>query len=507
MKRFLCLRFPNWPVQRLRADCPDLRDAVLILHRRDPRRGRLVVTRCGRAARAGVRVGTPLAEAAALVPVAVARPYDPVADLAALGRLAERCEEFSPKVGWETVARPALDWTAAPPDHLFLDITGVAPLFDGEVELARQAADSCRSWGYAGRLAVADTLGATWALATAGEPITIVSQGGQDAALPPLPVACLRLPNDAVELLVRLGIETVGQLASLSRVGLAERFGVPLLRRLDQAFGTAPEVLVPHRPPPEFVASERLEDPTDRRDVLDWILGRLIDRLVAELAAHGRGAVTVSGEVGCGPAESARFEVGLYRPTDLAKPLRELVRLHVERLALPGPFDSVSLRAGATVRLRPRQEALFADPDGGGQPLAALVERLSSRLGPDAVVRPVRQADALPELAVRFEPLVGRRSRPSSDGQLAARGHRPLRLFAPPVAVAVEGDGPPAAFVWCQQRHAVARWRGPERIETGWWRRGGVRRDYYRVETAEGRRFWLFCDLISGAWFLHGSFE
>jgi protein ImuB len=34
-----------------------------------------------------------------------------------------------------------------------------------------------------------------------------------------------------------------------------------------------------------------------------------------------------------------------------------------------------------------------------------------------------------------------------------------------------------------------------------------VRRDYYRVETAEGHRFWLFRDLVGGRWHLHGSFE
>jgi hypothetical protein len=34
-----------------------------------------------------------------------------------------------------------------------------------------------------------------------------------------------------------------------------------------------------------------------------------------------------------------------------------------------------------------------------------------------------------------------------------------------------------------------------------------VRRDYYQVETGTGERFWLFRELHSGAWFLHGEFE
>jgi protein ImuB len=85
-----------------------------------------------------------------------------------------------------------------------------------------------------------------------------------------------------------------------------------------------------------------------------------------------------------------------------------------------------------------------------------------------------------------------------------------MRLLAPPrpIEVASPGPGgPPVEFHWRGRRQVVARHWGPERIETGWWRRGLVRRDYYRVETTEGRRFWLFRDLAGGAWYLHGSFE
>ena len=68
-------------------------------------------------------------------------------------------------------------------------------------------------------------------------------------------------------------------------------------------------------------------------------------------------------------------------------------------------------------------------------------------------------------------------------------------------------DGPPVRFRWQATEHVIKDSWGPERIETGWWRGGTVRRDYYRIETSAGRRFWLFHDLAGGGWFLHGSFE
>jgi protein ImuB len=57
---------------------------------------------------------------------------------------------------------------------------------------------------------------------------------------------------------------------------------------------------------------------------------------------------------------------------------------------------------------------------------------------------------------------------------------------------------------------------GPERIAAEWWRHAAAPdpteiRDYYRVEDAEGRRFWLYRAGLfrpgAGArWYLHGIF-
>jgi protein ImuB len=80
---------------------------------------------------------------------------------------------------------------------------------------------------------------------------------------------------------------------------------------------------------------------------------------------------------------------------------------------------------------------------------------------------------------------------------------RPLPLESP---AAVVPDGPPVQFRIGDRWHRVARARGPERIETAWWRGATVRRDYYVVETEAGERFWVFRRLRDGGWFLHGVF-
>jgi protein ImuB len=107
-------------------------------------------------------------------------------------------------------------------------------------------------------------------------------------------------------------------------------------------------------------------------------------------------------------------------------------------------------------------------------------------------------------------------STPVPDYQLiTGPAVRPLCLKprpAPIEVVSVVPDGPPVRFRWQRAEYIIAQSWGPERIDTGWWRGPHVERDYYRVETTTGQRFWLFRQNDTGKnntgkWFLHGAFE
>jgi protein ImuB len=94
---------------------------------------------------------------------------------------------------------------------------------------------------------------------------------------------------------------------------------------------------------------------------------------------------------------------------------------------------------------------------------------------------------------------------------------RPIRLFERPEpieAIAEVPDGPPVQFTWRRVRYVVAHAEGPERIAMEWWRDEQGRkltRDYFRVESGEGVRAWLYREgFFNGRtaphWFLHGVF-
>ncbi|MGH7056981.1 MAG: DUF6504 family protein, partial [Acetobacteraceae bacterium] len=108
---------------------------------------------------------------------------------------------------------------------------------------------------------------------------------------------------------------------------------------------------------------------------------------------------------------------------------------------------------------------------------------------------------------------------PSSGKTWPAALPRPARLLSPPEpvrAMALLPDHPPVQFVWRGRRYRLEAGDGPERVFGEWWLSDAETfavRDYFCVEDASGRRYWLFRrgDGIDpatgdGGWFLHGFF-
>jgi len=164
--------------------------------------------------------------------------------------------------------------------------------------------------------------------------------------------------------------------------------------------------------------------------------------------------------------------------------------------------------------------------EGGSADLAALAilaDRLGNRLGFANLRRLAPRESHLPERAVALLPALAAKK---SAARWRSGVARPIRLLAPPEtieAMAPVPDDPPIMFRWRRLQHRVRRADGPERVAAEWWRnldpaRGheapgdpGAIRDYYRVEDAEGRRFWLFRAGLyrpdqPASWFIHGVF-
>ncbi len=462
------------------------------------------------AAAAGARKGMMLADARALCPEIATAPADPAGDLAFLKQLALWAQRWGP---WS-----ALD----APEGLLVDVTAVAHLFGGEEALLADVHAAFAQRGLALRAAIAPTAGAAWALAHYGPERAIVEgRAGIMRALVELPAAALRLDQDVVTVLRRLGLKRIGDIAGIGRDAIQRRFrnrksrtANPLIR-LDQLLGRVSEPLLPVIQEAVPLVQRRLLEPIRYRQLLDRVVADLAGDMARELEAQGQGA--------------RRLELGLWRVDgevvvrrlELAAATRDpahMLRLFAARLDdVDAGFgiEMLRLRARWAEPLALDQNDIEARAESHGTSLAGCIDRLIVRLGAKAVSRPVPYASHLPERAQRWQPPL--EPEPTSQGLLEFHS-RPRKLLDKPEKIAVlyaTPDGYPQRFRWRGEVHDVARVEGPERIAPEWWReRGAARlRDYYRIEDGQGRRYWIYRQGLIGDgrggapdWYLQGLY-
>jgi protein ImuB len=358
-----------------------------------------------------------------------------------------------------------------------------------------------------------------------------------------------------VRTLERLGLKTIGALIDVPRLSLARRFrgAEDVVDALDRALGRKAEPLsaAPDNPPPR--ATLRLEEPTVHPETAPQALERLIPDLVRQLQERHLGARRLSLDGFRVDGSVATATVATAIASREAKHLRRLLADKAAALDPEFGFDAFALVADWTEELDAAQESLVEEPSCDRE-LARLVDRFTVKLGPRAVRRPQTFESHLPERASGWVPavssslpakLVGRgtmQRRLHGGGALRDRSlapppsnlrstvplpiacgdreelNRPQRLLDRPEAIDViyaTPEGMPRRFVWRRAVHDIARVEGPERIAPEWWRQPSSARlrDYYRVEDASGRRYWIYREGLIGDgrggapnWFIHGLF-
>ena len=319
----------------------------------------------------GIHPGMRMGEALARCPRLVLVPPDPVGVADAWEGVLVRLESIGAAV------------EAPDPGQACFDARGLRRLhgghLDGVLRETRRALDrparigagptrfaalAAASVARARRPRVVDAAGA---LAFLGEqPVTLLRHRAQTAGLP--------------EQLVRLGVETLGDLAALPRDALADRFGAPGLLAHRLASGE-------DDPPRARVAGERLEEGLELPEAgngqqLERALGLLIDRLLARPERRGRtlrAAVLSATLVEGGTwrervvfrestADATRLRLALGGKLALLPAPAETLRLAADRLGPPhgaggALFDDGAAERRARLREAIRQTRAAAGPD------------------------------------------------------------------------------------------------------------------------------------------------
>jgi protein ImuB len=470
------------------------------------------------AARFGLDIGQPLANARAICPHLRVFDADLAADAKTLNDIADWCDRFTPLV--------ALD----PPHGLFLDITGCAHLFGGEEALLKLLSNLLTAQGFAVSAAIASTSICARTL-TRHVHGTIVPDSEEARAVARLPVFTLDVAEAITTGLRRAGLKTIGDVACRARYEITARFGASFTTRLEQALGQGDQPISPRKPLPDYIVEKRFAEPVATDTAIALTLSKLAQMLVASMAEQGKGARRLDASFFRTDGAVRAIAVETGQPVTRSDIIDRLFRERLDALNDPlDPgfgFDVIRLSASRTEIVVQQQHDLDAHVHDNDE-VTALIDRIAARIGSRRVVVYLPQDTHIPERAVLPLP---------AQQNLAAAGQaawpprtesepplRPLRLFERPEPIQVIAqvpDGPPARFVWRRAAHAVVRAEGPERIAMEWWRseNAGLTRDYFRVEDEAGLRFWVYRDglydreldsktgrPVQPVWYMHGLF-
>ncbi|MBS1604972.1 MAG: DNA polymerase Y family protein [Bacteroidetes bacterium] len=496
--RFLSLWFRHLTTDFTIIRRPALRNKPFVLAA--PDHGRMVITSVSPAAGVeGVSVGLPVADARVLIPGLEVLDDPAGLDGKLLRMLALWCIRYTPVVGIDL------------PDGLVMDISGCAHLWGGEKAYLTQILHTLRGKGYDVRGAVADTVGAAWAVARYGRTKALVEPDGHSDALLSLPPAALRIDPLVTSRLHRLGLDRIHRIAGMPRQSLRTRFGNELLLRLDQAFGRVEELIEPVVPTEVYIERLPCLEPICTATGIGIALTRLLETLCQRLQQEGKGLRTALFKGYRVDGRIVEASIGTHRASHH---VAHLLRLFEEKMSSLEPdlgIEVFTLEAPKVEDVAPLQPAMWNGATGlQDNGLVELVDRITNKTGTRTIHRYLPAQHYWPERAMAAT---------TSLDEIAVEAWsmarpRPIHILARPEVIEVTApipDYPPMLFIHKGQRHSITRAEGPERIEQEWWLSNGEHRDYYSVEDDQGVRFWIFrsghyAGLKSYQWFLHGYF-
>jgi protein ImuB len=403
---------PDWPVAAAGYAASDPVAVVFA--------GRVVASSA--AARAdGVSVGLRRREAQGRCPALVVVEQDLGRDARAFEPVAAAVEAFTPRV---EVVRPGATAFAT---------RGPSRYFGGDEALAAKVATAVDAvvapiGSATCRVGIADGPFAAELAARAADRVRVVPQDTSAAFLAPFPVSTLDRP-DLADLLVRLGLPTLGHVAALPADVVLARFGPEGKRAHQLAQGHDERPLAALASPPDLTVSAELDPPVDRVDMAAFTAKALADELHSRLVALGLACTRIAIEV---ETEHGEHLLRLWRHDGAltAGAVAERVRWQLD-----GWLSSGAATAGITLlRLIPdevkpdhgRQLGFWGGTAAADDRAARALARVQGMLGPEGVVTAVIGGGRDPDSQVRLVPW--------GDPREPVRAGGPVASAAPGVA-------------------------------------------------------------------------
>jgi DNA polymerase IV len=278
-------------------------------------------------------------------------------------------------------------------DEAFLDVAGAIRLFGAPAGIARRIrAQVAKQQGITCSVGVAPTKFVAKIASTRCKPdgLLVVTRAGMLDFLHPLPVAALwGVGARTGEVLARLGLRTVGDIAHTPEATLQHELGVAQGSHLAAlAWGRDERRVTPHVPEKSIGAEETFVSDIDDPDRIRRELLKLSGRTAHSLRANGHVARTVSVKIRLASFKTMTRSRTLTYPTDVAH------EIYATACAL---YESAGLDRGARLRLvgvrvsglvpatGANAQLTFDDRPVGWREAEQAVDKIARRFGSTAV--------------------------------------------------------------------------------------------------------------------------
>ncbi|ARO86891.1 DNA polymerase IV-like protein ImuB [Nitrosospira lacus] len=452
----------------------------------------------------GVAAHQPLASALSLFPDLVVVEHDPHEEMKALREAAYAAFRFTPHVVMQA-------------SGLITEVSESLKLFGGLKKLCQLLNQAVAAQGLQLCVGIAPTAKGAWLLAQSAPLKTVINGAGSRfrSLLDSLPIYLLETAQPYLEVIRGIGCKTLADLRQLPRSGLARRFGPDLLTELDRACGDLPDPQQWLEVPEYFQQKTEFMTQVESGELIRVPMQRMIGQMCGWLSLRHAAVLEFSfilhHEYSLRqPHRSTPLHIKLSEQSDDVEHLMLLLRERLERMEIAAAICGLELIADQiTAGTNPNLE-LFPTSQSEATSLNRFIEKVSSRLGPQAITGLNVISDHRPEYSQRSQSLeMSRRSnascRKATPSASACHLPRPAWLMAAPLQLKVQRHQP----VYGSPLKLIA---GPERIEAGWWDDAPVARDYFIAENALGQLLWIYREHSPAAgnkgngWYLQGLF-
>ncbi|MGA8163208.1 MAG: DNA polymerase Y family protein [Acidobacteriaceae bacterium] len=456
---YACVYVREFPAQAMVRMRPELRERpVAVLGGEAPRQW--VCSKNARAHAMGVEAGMTRAEMEVFPTVALL-PRARAEEASACAALLQAAGRFSPRVE---------DRSEEGCFCGVLDIAGTEKLFGASETLAKRLLQSIGMLGLRAAVVVSRNLHAAVCLARSLPVRVAVIPAEQEAAmLAPLPLTVLPLTPEQAETLARWGIAKLGDLAELPEKELIARLGQESRRLRQLARGEASHLLVPADPVLALEEQMELEAPVELLDSLLFVLGVLLDHLIARAASNllALASVTVQLSLDGGGVHTRTVRPAL--PGNDRRLWLRLLHLDLQGHPPAAAILAIKLSAepGSTSKV---QMGLFTPELPEPDRLDVTLARLRAVVGDERVGRAVLE-DTHQAEAFRMEPFaIPEKATAASVPQAQAQARSARRRLRPPEPVAMTlRERKPVSFFFRGKRYGVERAWGPWFFSGNWW--------------------------------------